>query len=61
MKESYKEDLANYFGPELYANIGDDVGVATAGVRAGKLLSSEITTTECRHCLCSGKAKRHHA
>ena len=58
MRESYKEDLANRFGLELYADGGNVMGVATTEVYAGKLLSSEITHTECRHCLCCGKAKR---
>ena len=58
MKESYKEDLANHFGLELYADDGNVMGVATAEVYAGKLLSSEITHTECRHCVCRGKATR---
>ena len=40
MKESYKEDLANHFGHESYADDGNVVGVATAVVYAGKLLSS---------------------
>ena len=58
MKECYKEDLANRFGLELYADDGNVMGVATTEVYAGKLLSSEITLTECRHCLCCGKAIR---
>jgi len=58
MRESYKEDLANHFGLELYADGGNIMGVATTEVHAGKLLSSEITHTECRHCSCCGKAKR---
>ena len=57
MKESNKEDLANHFGLELYADGGNVMGVATTEGYAGKLLSSEITHTECRHCLCCGKAK----
>jgi len=40
MKESYKEDLANHFGLELYADGGNVMGVATTEVYAGKLLSS---------------------
>ena len=56
MRESYKEDLANHFGLELYADGGNVMGVATTEVYAGKLLSSEITPTECRHCLRCGKA-----
>ena len=52
MQESYKEDIANHFGLELYADGGNVMGVATTEGYAGKLLSSEITHTECRHCLC---------
>ena len=40
MKESTKEDLANHFGHESYADDGNVVGVATAVGYAGKLLSS---------------------
>ena len=40
MKESTKEDLANHFGLELYADGGDVMGVATTEGYAGKLLSS---------------------
>ena len=39
MKESTKEDLANHFGLELYADGGDVMGVATTEGYAGKLLS----------------------
>ena len=39
MKESYKEDLANHFGHESYADDGNVVGVATAVGYAGNLLS----------------------
>ena len=35
MKESYSEVLARHAGPESYANRGNTVGVATAGVHAG--------------------------
>ena len=41
MKESTKEDLANHFGHESYADDGNVVGVAMAMVYVGKLLSSE--------------------
>ena len=58
MKESYKEDLANHFGFELYADDGNVMGVATTEGYAGKLMSSEITHPKCRHCLCCGKALR---
>jgi hypothetical protein len=40
MKESTKEDLANHFSLEWYADDGDVVGVATTEGYAGKLLSS---------------------
>ena len=36
MKESYKEDLANHFGFELYADDGNVMGVATTEGYAGK-------------------------
>jgi len=48
MRESYSEDLTSYAVPESYADGGDTVGVATAGVLAGKLLSSEIIISVCR-------------
>ena len=35
MKESHSEILARYTGPESYADGGNIVGVATAGVYAG--------------------------
>ena len=35
MKESYSEIVAEYAGPESYADNGNIVGVATAGVHAG--------------------------
>ena len=35
MKESYSENLARYTGPESYADSGNIVGVATAGVHTG--------------------------
>jgi hypothetical protein len=39
MKESTKEDLANHFGHESYADGGNVMGVATTEGYAGKLLS----------------------
>lgn len=48
MKESYSEDLASHAGPELYADDGDVVGVATTGVHAGQPSSSDITCLVCR-------------
>ncbi len=41
MKESYSEGPASHAGPELYAGDGNIAGVATTGVRAGQVLSSE--------------------
>ncbi|MCY2979456.1 MAG: hypothetical protein NTU79_12400 [Planctomycetota bacterium] len=40
MKESTKEDLANHFGLELYADGGNVMGVVTTEGYTGKLLSS---------------------
>ncbi len=40
MKESYSEVRAGHADPESYADDGDIVGVATAGVHAGPVLSS---------------------
>jgi hypothetical protein len=56
MKESYREDLASYSGPESYAGRGDTAGVATAGGHAGQLSSSDITRSVCRPCGGFGKA-----
>jgi len=42
MKESYSEALARHAGPESYADRGNTLGVATARVHAGPVLSSEI-------------------
>ena len=50
MKESYKEDLANRFGPDPYAVDGNIGGVASARGSVGQLLSSEITILACRSC-----------
>ena len=47
MKESYREDLASRTGPELYAGDGNIAGVATTGVHAGQLWSSEIDSFAC--------------
>ena len=47
MKESYSEALAKHAGPESYADDGDIVGVATARVHAGPVLSSVIRFIPC--------------
>ncbi len=41
MKESYSEVFARHARPESYADRGNTLGVATAGVHAGPVLSSE--------------------
>jgi len=48
MKESYKENLASYFGLGTYADSGNTVGVASSRGSAGWTLSSEIITFACR-------------
>ena len=58
MKESYSEDLASHTGPELYADDGNVVGVATTGVHAGQPLSSEITCLVCRRSVAIGRQYR---
>ena len=58
MKESYSEDLASHAGPELYADDGNVVGVATTRVRAGQPLSSEITCLVCRRSAAIGRQYR---
>ena len=40
MQKSYSEVLARRAGPESYAEGGNTLGVATAGVHAGPVLSS---------------------
>ncbi len=47
MKESYSEALARHAGPESYADRGNTLGVATAGVHAGPVLSSERVFISC--------------
>ena len=56
MKESCRDDIASYSGFELYADDGNVVGVVTAEVYAGKLLSYEINHSVRRHCSDGGKA-----
>jgi hypothetical protein len=56
MQKSYEEGLAIRLGPESYADDGNIVGVATAGVRTGQPLSSEIITSAGRPCSDMGKA-----
>ena len=48
MKESYVEGLASYGGPESCVHIREGVGEALTGVRAGRVLSREITAPRCK-------------
>jgi hypothetical protein len=43
MEESYVEGVANHDGPEPCVGVREDGGEASAGVRAGRVLSREIT------------------
>ena len=59
MKESYSEVLARHAGPESYADGGNTVGVATAGVHTGpeiELRNQAIFA--CRHCYAGGRQHR---
>ena len=56
MKESSNEGLASHIVPELYADAGNSVGVATTGAHAGQVLSSEMRQLVCRPCPDCGKA-----
>ena len=47
MKESYSEVLARHADPESYADRGNTLGVATAGVHAGPVLSSVNSFIPC--------------
>ena len=58
MKESYSEDLASHAGPELSADDGNVMGVATTGVHSGQPLSSEITYLVCRRSAANGRQYR---
>lgn len=58
MEESYSEGLAGHAVPELYAGDGNIAGVATTGVHAGQVLSSEITRFVCRRSVAIGRQHR---
>ena len=47
MKESYSEVFARHADPESYADRGNTLGVATAGVHAGPVLSSVNSFIPC--------------
>ena len=59
MKESYSEAVAEHAGPESYADGGNIVGVATAGVHSG--LEIELRNAPllaCRHFQACGRQHR---
>ena len=47
MRESYSEIVAEYAGPESYADHGNKVGVATAGVHAGPEIELRYQAIPC--------------
>lgn len=56
MKESYSEILARYAGPELYADAGNSVGVATAGGYLGpEIESRNVHRPVCRPSRAKGR------
>ena len=61
MKESYSEILARHAGPEPYADLGNEVGVATAGVHPGQMieLRNEYVNSVCRHTRVTGRQHCH--
>jgi hypothetical protein len=60
MKESYDEILARYAGPKPYAGLGNEAGVATAGVQPGQVteLRNEYLSSVCRHTRVTGRQHR---
>ena len=60
MKESCSEVLARYAGPESYADHGNVVGVATAGVHPGQMieLRNDYLDPVCRHTRLTGRPHR---
>ena len=56
MKEPYMEGVANRHGPESCAGDGNVAGEALTGESAGRLLSSEITSSGRRPRWLRGKA-----
>jgi hypothetical protein len=56
MKESYSEVLARHAGPESYADGGNIVGVATAGVHLGlEIELRKQAIPACRHLDAGGR------
>lgn len=59
MQESYSEDLASYAGPESYADRGNTMGVATAGVNLGPVIESRyVHRPACRPARTRGRQHR---
>ena len=50
MKEPHGEGLANHTGPESWGYGRKGIFQALTGVRAGRVLSREITSLGCRRC-----------
>jgi hypothetical protein len=48
MREPYIEGVAIHGGPESCVGVREDGGEALTGVRVGRPLSREITTSGCR-------------
>ena len=57
MKEPHKKGVAHHLGSESCTWVRKDAGEALTGAHTGEVLSSEITTSVCRPCLDTGKAK----
>lgn len=56
MKVSYSEILAKNAGPESYADLGNGVGVVTAGEQLGAVIElRKQSRSECRHRRGSGR------
>lgn len=59
MKESYSEMLAPCAGPESYADRGNTIGVATAGVHLGPAIElRKDAFSVCRHFQACGRQNR---
>ena len=54
MRRPYTEGVATRGGPESCVGAREAAGEALTGVRAGWVLSREITTSGCRRCLRCG-------
>jgi hypothetical protein len=57
MREPCKKGVAHHLGSESCARVRKEAGEALTGVHTGQVLSSEITTSVCRPCFDTRKAK----